>query len=618
MKKTLLALLLTLGIVATHARRYDVIVVGGGTSGVCAAVQSARLGASTLLIDPTPWLGGMLTQAGVSATDGNYRLPSGMWGDFQQALVSHYGSLEALATGWVSMVQFEPSVGNAIFQQWVSGERGLAYTPNATFKSLRRLAKGWEVTFAVGGKARKATCAYVIDGTELGDVAKAAGLKYRVGLDARADTGEPQALEKGGDTVQDMTYVMTLKFHDKPQTIARPDGYDPMEFRNCCVNPFNDKDLKQKPWNQHMMMTYGKLPNGKYMINWPMFGNDYYLNDVDLTPGQRVEAEKKAKAKSLRFLYFMQTELGMDTLGMAAEYPTADGMPFFPYYREGRRFDGRVLFTLNDILKPYAQPTKLYRTAVLVGDYPVDQHHNELPVHGLDLPAIPSWGMPVGVFFPKAEDRLLLAEKAISVTNLVNGTSRLQPVSMQIGQVAGTLAAMAVKAKCLPKDLSVRDVQRQLLSTGNYLLPYLDVPKADPRFAMYQRIGVTGILHGVGKNKDWANETWLEADSVLRRADLQPLADFYGLCDTFSGDTPVTVAEAVALVGKAAGRGRVAAVLGVTAVTGADVEKDVAKVMERFGIASVGTIKRGDYAVLVDQVLRPFDSKDVDLLGNWK
>lgn len=103
------------------------------------------------------------------------------------------------------------------------------------------------------------------------------------------------------------------------------------------------------------------------------------------------------------------------------------------------------------------------------------------------------------MFFPKAEDRLLLAEKAISVTNLVNGTSRLQPVSMQIGQVAGALAAMAVKEGCLPKDLSVRAVQRQLLSSGNYLLPYLDVAKSSPRLVCYQRIGVTGLASWRGQ-----------------------------------------------------------------------------------------------------------------------
>lgn len=281
MYKQLLAVLIFVSAyLPARGERYDVVVVGGGTSGVCAAVESARLGAGTLLIDPTPWLGGMLTQAGVSCTDGNFKLPSGLWGDFQQELVRHYGSFEALATGWVSMIQFEPSVGNAIFQKWVKAEKRLTYKPNATFKGLKRLDEGWEVTYLKEGKTQTATCAYVIDGTELGDVAKAAGLKYRIGLDARADTGEPEALAEAKDIVQDLTYVVTLKFHKTAQTIRRPKGYDPREFRNCCINPLNDGKTERKPWSQQMMMTYGRLPGGKYMINWPLFGNDYYLNDV--------------------------------------------------------------------------------------------------------------------------------------------------------------------------------------------------------------------------------------------------------------------------------------------------------------------------------------------------
>ena len=64
----------------------DVLVVGGGTGGTAAALQSARLGARTIVAEPTPWLGGMLSAAGVSATDGNHRLPSGIWREFRQRI----------------------------------------------------------------------------------------------------------------------------------------------------------------------------------------------------------------------------------------------------------------------------------------------------------------------------------------------------------------------------------------------------------------------------------------------------------------------------------------------------------------------------------------------------
>jgi hypothetical protein len=415
--------------------------------------------------------------------------------------------------------------------------------------------------------------------------------------------------------VQDMTYVMILKQYDKPQLIPRPEGYDAREFRNCCINSLNDSNLKTKPWTAEMMMNYGRLPNGKYMINWPLSGNDYYLNDVDYTPFQRDSAERKAKEKSLRFLYFMQNELGMHNLGLAGEYPTADGLPFFPYYREGRRFAGRVLFTLNDIITPYNRPAPLYRTAVAVGDYPVDQHHNEHPVPDLKLPSIPSWGLPLGVFFPRDDNHLILAEKAVSVTNLVNGTSRLQPVVMQIGQVAGTLAAMAVAQKRVPCRLSVRDVQRQLLKTGNYLLPFLDVPRSDALFPVLQRIGVTGILQGRGRHHDWSNETWFDVDSVVQASDVERLVRFFIPSSDISADSVSPLIPA-----------------NLNAET---LQQVFARIMKAHQIAGIehlstlmhtslepynvpfpaGKISRKVFAIWVDTILNPF-AREVDLYGN--
>ena len=81
----------------------DVLVIGGGASGTAAAIQSARLGVQTMLVEETPWLGGMLTSAGVSCIDGNYNLRSGIFGEFADSLASRYGGWDALKTGWVSI-----------------------------------------------------------------------------------------------------------------------------------------------------------------------------------------------------------------------------------------------------------------------------------------------------------------------------------------------------------------------------------------------------------------------------------------------------------------------------------------------------------------------------------
>jgi succinate dehydrogenase/fumarate reductase flavoprotein subunit len=77
MKKICLIALFILAEFTVFAQQsYDLIVVGGGASGTAAGISAGRLGTKTLIIEPTPWLGGMLTSAGVSAIDGNHQLPS--------------------------------------------------------------------------------------------------------------------------------------------------------------------------------------------------------------------------------------------------------------------------------------------------------------------------------------------------------------------------------------------------------------------------------------------------------------------------------------------------------------------------------------------------------------
>ena len=73
---------------ACSGPKTEVLVIGGSASGVAAGIQSARLGAKTIILEEHLWLGGMLTSAGVSAVDGNYRMPAGIFGEFRDSLVA--------------------------------------------------------------------------------------------------------------------------------------------------------------------------------------------------------------------------------------------------------------------------------------------------------------------------------------------------------------------------------------------------------------------------------------------------------------------------------------------------------------------------------------------------
>jgi ribulose 1,5-bisphosphate synthetase/thiazole synthase len=595
----------------------DVLIIGGGVSGVTAGIQSARLGVNTLIVEESEWLGGMLTSAGVSATDGNHFLQGGLWKEFRQRLEDYYGGSDSLATGWVSHTLFEPSVGNKIFHEMVAGEPNLSIRKQTVVKNVMRSSGSWVVEVIYRGKPQTILAKRLIDATELGDIAKACGVGYDIGMDSKHDTRESVAPENENHIIQDITYVAILKDYGKDVTIPQPANYNPAEFACCCDN---DRCITPKEphrvWSKDMMLTYGKLPHNKYMINWPIEGNDYYVNILELTPEERMEALKGAKERTMRFVYFIQHELGFNTLSLADdEYATTDKLPYIPYHRESRRIHGEVRFTLNHVVDPYGTDNT-YRTSIAVGDYPVDHHHTRYEgdedIPDLYFHPIPSFGLPLGTLIPKKVDGLIVAEKSISVSNMINGSTRLQPVVLEIGQAAGILAALSVGKNIEVREVSVRDVQNALLKANGYLLPYRDVPVGHPVFNVYQRIGSTGILKGVGKSVDWSNETRFRADTILVTSELSGLEDFYpGAGEMLkSYGSTLTLNDAVGLINK---------VMELAGLPGAgSVQSKVLEIWRQFNMDEFKPerkIKRGEMALLIDQTLDPFNKKPINIQG---
>jgi len=477
---------------------YDVVVAGGGTGGTAAAIEAARGGARTLVVEETPWLGGMLTSAGVSAIDGNYRLRGGLFGEFTDSLAARYGGYEALKSGWVSNILFNPAVGAEILWN-MADEAGVEVRTGLTVKEMvHHVRNGWILTFSDGSRVRARV---LVDGTELGEVAERAGaaeLHDRI-------------------SAQDLTYVAILKEYDEPVSMPMPEGYDKDLYRSCCDNPLADNrdgfnPLGQQLWSPDMMLSYGRLPDGHIMLNWPVCANDYFAEYLDMSPGEREEMIRKAKLRTLGFIYFLQNELGFSRLGIADDvFPTEDGLPFFPYYREARRIAGTDTMTVEAAKEPYK--FDLYTRAVAVGDYPVDHHHVQNPrreeLSHLWFGKIPSFSVPLGVVIPVEVDDLLVADKAVSVSWEMNGATRLQPVVTGLGQAAGALAALAAKSGRQPREVPVSEVQAVLLDHGCYLLPFLDLKPSDPCFRELQEKGVRGEVRGTGRSVGWANETWV-------------------------------------------------------------------------------------------------------------
>ncbi len=493
-------LLIGLSVLATAlscTRAYDVVVIGGGAGGSMAAIEAARDGASVLVVEQTPWLGGMLTSAGVSAIDGNYRLRGGLFGEFTDSLAVRYGGYEALKSGWVSNILFNPAAGAEVLHNMAT-ESGVDLRFRTGLIGLTKKKRGWELSLSDGTRVKAKV---LVDGTELGTVAETAGceeLRDRV-------------------SAQDFTYVAIVKEYDRPVSMEEPEGYDRTLYFNCCDNPLatnvdGKNPLGQQLWSADKMLSYGRLPDGHIMLNWPVCANDFFAEYLDMTPPARDSVIQLARQRTLGYVYFLQKELGYSNLGIADDvYPTEDGLPFFPYWREARRIAGRDTMTVEAAKDPYK--FDLYTRAVAVGDYPVDHHHVQNPrreeLAHLWWGRIPSFSVPMGVLIPVHVEDFIVADKAISVSWEMNGGTRLQPVVMELGQAAGALAALAVKSRRRVHEVPASEVQQVLLDRGCYLLPFLDLKPGDPGFRELQEKGVRGEVRGTGRSVGWANETWV-------------------------------------------------------------------------------------------------------------
>ncbi len=507
-------------------KQTDVLVIGGTTGGIAAALQSARNKVRTLVVEQTHWLGGMLTAAGVSCTDGNHQLQGGIWKEFNDALQTHYKG-KSLATGWVSNTCFEPRVGDSIFKAWAKNEKDLSVMYNWYFHDIIRNKNKVVGAIFINKKKQllKVTAKIVIDATDLGDAFAAAGCNYDLGTEDSTQSNEKIAPGKSS-VIQDLTWAATLQDFGAgaDKTIPRPFNYDSTKYfcsttEAPCFKKSYDGDSKK-------VLNYGKLPvtntRTKYMLNWPAFGNDYYLNVVETKPILREEKYAAAKNHTLGFVYFLQTQLGMKHIGLADEFGTKDKLALMPYNREGRRVRGLVRFNINHILQPYNYT--LYRTGIAVGDYPVDHHHAQYPgkVPPIPFPKIPAYNIPIGALIPKDVDGLIVCEKGISVSNIINGTTRLQPVVLLTGQAAGQIAATCIKEKIQPREINVNALQAKLVMKYKcFVMPFADVDATSLFFLTAQHIGILGVIKGECKSEGWANKMYFRPDSLMKENELK-------------------------------------------------------------------------------------------------
>lgn len=515
MIRKLLSLLIffTCSIACAETIKTDVLVVGGGASGVAAAIQSARSNVKTLLIEQSPWLGGSMTAGGMCILDANRNLPSGIYEEFRSRINTFYKSRLGYDTTKHAVLTFEPGVGASVLKKWTDTVKHLTVKMGVSVATVKKDGTGWEVTVNTGDRTDVIKAKVLVDATELGDIGAKAGALFNSGFDSRKETGEALAPENSTNQIQDISWLAILKDYGKAanKVIPKPDGYDASQY--ACLKK---ADIKK-------MLKEGALINDKYLINWLGCANQYSVTSNDLLAENRANTFRQSRLRTLGLIYFLQTELGYKNLGFADEFPTTDHLPLIPYIRENRRALGVVRMVLGDIYTPYDRASKLFRTSIGVADAVPTQAYIVPGAPKINYPPFPAYSIPMGAVVVKEMENLLVIEKAMSVTHLVNGSVTHPAVQMTMGQGAGATAAYCAFYTKNTNNLDVRKIQEEILIYSGSIMPYADVLKDDPDYRAIQQVGATGLLEGFFKPQGKSAQMLFKPDTIVYTVELRDL-----------------------------------------------------------------------------------------------
>ncbi len=422
------------------------------------------------------------------------------------------------------------------------------------------------------GAAHEFSASVFVDATEYGDLLPLAGARYRVG------NGTSDAIDPAACVQDITYTAIIRKYPGAvPSGFAfagPPPGYDSSvaSIFAAVITPTGVEWIdgsghwtgyaQEYPVGWRTFVLYRGVPDsaggGSYDIgtpdaftrtgvNWP---NDYDYTVAALEdPQVRQAVNCEAKLKTLQFIYYMQDVLGKTAWSMANDegYDTAYNteendcpsipaelknlerqMPVIPYVRESRRVVGLHTLVGGEIRRESLpggnRSATNFPTALAVGIYPVDLHdcrssaslETGLETWG-DVAPSPTKGpfqIPFESFIPEDLDGLLPAEKNLSVSRLVNGAIRLQPITMLTGQAVGTLAALSVLRGVQPRSVPPIRVQDTLVGVGVRLsrLEFSDVPTSHPRWAAVQIAATREIMIGNGADT-------FSVDAILTRGE---------------------------------------------------------------------------------------------------
>lgn len=433
----------------------DVLVVGGGVAGVAAALAAARSGATTILLENKPFVGG-------NATTGlclhsyisrfGQQMVFGIAQELVDRLVARGGAVGHVPYG--GFVHSVTPVDGALFQIVATemlAEAGVVplYGVNAVgVDSADAIVRSVQV--AMKNTVRPVHPKTIVDASGDADVAVDAGAQYRKG-DARTGKMQPVSMllrcfgtnnERIFDAIGD----------GQSARAKRPGSSDPIlvYFRGH-FGKWNDIALRDGVFanNDHMVFFNTVWPN---QINV----NTTAVVDVDGTdPLALSRATVELTAQAARVGEFLKNNVpGFEDIYYV---PAA-----FAGVRQTRNVLGYYEISREDVLTG-----RKFEDGIGQACFPVDIHNpdtGQAEFH--EIGGDGAFDIPFRSLVPVGLKNLLVAGRCISVDHFAHGATRNMAPCLTSGEAAGVAAAMAASAGVDVPDLDVRSLQSELRRRG--------------------------------------------------------------------------------------------------------------------------------------------------------
>ena len=414
--------------------RYDVVIVGGGVAGICAAISSARLGLKTALIHNRPVLGGN--------NSSEVRVHLGA-----------YANLPPYPRLGDVLAEFSPkSGGNAreasvyeddLKMKVVKKTKGLDLYLNQHVNGVVTNSEG-RITAVVAQDTRKGGLqnfegSWFVDCTGDGNLGFLAGADFRMGREAKSETSEPDAPEKA-DMI---TMGASVQWY-----AGKADGDAAFPVRPWMLKTINEQNCSphlRGDWWWEAGLGRDQIAEGEYIrdygllvafSNWAFVKNGYSKKDSF--------ADKELK--------WVAYNAGR---------------------RESRRLLGDFILDQNHLRNKDFQPDGTCATTWTI-DLHLPKTARESKFEGEPYQSnslnekIWPYPVPYRCLYSRNVPNLFMAGRDISVTHVALGTTRLMRTHGMMGEVVGMAASICKKHDCNPRDVykSHLDELKELMTKG--------------------------------------------------------------------------------------------------------------------------------------------------------